>query len=82
MKKLVIRQSSNRFSHLPSELYVDTVLSKNAASNYRIRQRGKNTLSILFDEHMDDKDCIILAHKLGLQIQSLSDHRCILCFPY
>ena len=81
MKKLVIRQSSSRISHLPSETYVDTVLSKNALSDYRMRERGKNTLSIMFDEHIDDKHCKFLARKLGLEITSISDHRCILSFP-
>ena len=82
MKKLVIRQSNSRISHLPSETYVDTILSKNALSDYKMRERGKNTLSILFDEHIDDKHCRYLAGKLGLEIISISSHRCILCFPY
>ena len=81
MKKLVIRQSSSRVSHLPSEVYVDTVLSKNALADYRMKERGKDTLSIMFDEHIDEKHCQYLAKKLGLEVTSLSQHRCIMCFP-
>lgn len=82
MKKLVIRQSNSRHSHVPSELYVDTILAKNVKSNYKMKAKGKDTLSITFDDHIDSQTCKTLAKKLGLDISSMSDQRCVLVFPY
>lgn len=82
MKKLVIRQSSSRISHLPSESYVDNFLSKHSKVSYKIKQKGKNTLSIAFDEHIDSNFCNLIAKKLSLDISSITDSRCVLVFPY
>lgn len=82
MKKLVIRQSSSRMSHIPSESYVDTILSKNIETAYKMKPRGKDTLSITFDEHIDSNTCNMLARKLGLTVSHLSNERCVLVFPY
>lgn len=82
MKKLVIRQSSSRISHIPSESYVDKFLSKHSKISYKIRQKGKDSLSITFDEHIDTNFCNFIAEKLCLDILSITDSRCVLVFPY
>lgn len=82
MKKLVIRQSSSKISHFPSESYVDRFLSKHCEIPYKMKQMGKDTLSITFDEHIDSNFCNLIAKKLSLDISSISDSRCILVFPY
>ena len=82
MQKLVIRQSNSRISHLPSESYVDTILSRHIEVPYRMKEKGKNTLSVTFDKHISRNDCRKIATKLGLEIQCISDHRCVLASPY
>lgn len=82
MKKLVIRQSNSRISHVPSKSYVDNILTQNISFPYTIKQKGTNTLSILFNEHIDENTCNMLSKKLGLEIYSLSSSRCVLIFSY
>lgn len=82
MKKLVIRQSNSRASHIPSESYVDTILSKTIEGDYKMKAKGSDTLSITFEKHIDSQTCENLAKKLGLDISHLSDDRCVLVFPY
>lgn len=82
MKKLVIRQSSSRMSHFPSQSYVENILDKNIDVPYSIKPKGKSTLSIMFEEHIDTDTLNTLAKKLGLKVSHDSDHRWVLYFPY
>lgn len=82
MKKIIIRQNTNRGSHFPSEKYVDTIIAKNIDIPYKIKQKGSNTLSISFDSHLDDEKCKLLAKKIGLEIEEISPVRAYFSFPY